>query len=218
MHMDEDMETRVARLFPSLYLTLVSVLVGLVLSDLFSEVHSRMTLWPLTIETCRTWCQVLGNTLAVLAAWVTYSHLGLLKKRLPTVWDTLDAVLILITIPSNGQVGRHEGAGWFLAAACWNLLAVCAVRINLWQATREPALAHLKRIGRFGGPYNYLYVGVPVMAVMSALSYLHLTPPLLELAVAATAPVAGVGVTIVFLREWRAAILQAPPQKALDAG
>jgi hypothetical protein len=210
--MDQDLETRVATLFPSLYLTLVSVLVGLVLSDLFSEIHSRMTLWPLTIESARTWCQVLGNTLAVLAAWVTYSHLGLLKKRLPTVWDTLDAVLVLITIPSNALAGRHEAAAWFLVAACWNLLAACAIRINLWQAAREPHLAHLTRIGRLGGPYTYLYVGVPAFAAMSVLSYLHLTTPLMELAACATAPLAGVGVTILFVKEWRAAIRQAPPE------
>ena len=37
--MDEDLETRVSRQFSSLYLTLVSVMVGLVLSDLFSAVH-----------------------------------------------------------------------------------------------------------------------------------------------------------------------------------
>src|SRR5580698_2685029 len=162
--MDEALETRVARLFPSLYLTLVSVLVGLVLSDLFSEIHSRMTLWPLSLEVARTWCQVMGNTFAVFGAWVTYSHLALLKQRLPTMWDTLDALLILITIPSNAQAGRHDAAGWFLAAAFWNLLAACAIRINLWQATREPALAHLTRIGRFAGPFNYIFVGVPVMA------------------------------------------------------
>jgi hypothetical protein len=215
---DEDLETRVASLFPTLYLTLVSVLVGLVLSDLFSEVHSRMTLWPLTLESARTWCQVLGNTLGVLAAWVTYSHLGLLKKRLPTVWDTLDALLILITIPSNAQVGRHDAAGWFLAAALWNLLGACAVRINLWQATREPDLAHLTRLGRFSGPYNYLYVGVPMLAAMSALSYLHLTTPLVELVAAATTPLAAVGVTILFLREWRAAIMQPQSKSPLDVG
>jgi hypothetical protein len=211
--MNEDLETRVARLFPSLYLTLVSVLVGLVLSDLLSEIHSRMTLWPLTLETLRTWCQVMGNTLAVLASWVTYSHLGLLKRRVPTVWDTLDAVLVLITIPSNAQVGRHDAAGWFLAAACWNLLATSAVRINLWQATREPALAHLTRIGRFSGPFNYLYVGGPAFALMAALSYLHLLPPLVELAATATAPLAGIGVAVLFVREWRAAVLS-PPQQA----
>lgn len=210
--MDEHLEARAATLFPSLYLTLVSVLVGLVLSDLFSEVHSRMILWPPTIETARTWCQVLGNTLAVFAAWVTYSHLGLLKRRLPTVWDTLDALLVLITIPSNAQVGRHEAAGWFLAAAVWNLLGACAVRINLWQATSEPALAHLRRIGRFGGPFTYLYAGAPAFAAMSALSYLRLTTPAVELAAAATAPAAAVFVTISFLREWRAAILKARPE------
>jgi hypothetical protein len=209
--MDDDLETRVARLFPTLYLTLVSVLVGLVLSDLFAEIHSRMTLWPLTLESARTWCQVLGNTLAVLAAWVTYSHLGLLKNRLPTIWDTLDVLLILVTIPSNAQVGRHDAAGWFLAAALWNLCGACAVRINLWQATREPALAHLTRIGRLSGPFSYLYFGVPVMAAMAALSYLHLTTPLLELAATATAPIAGVGVTFFFLREWRAAIVLPRP-------
>jgi hypothetical protein len=120
----------------------------------------------------------------------------------------LDALLVLVTIPSNAQVGRHEAAGWFLAAAFWNLLGVLAVRINLWQAAREPGLVHLARIGRFGGPYNYLYVGVPSLAAMSALSYLHLTTPLVELAAAATAPVAGVLVTILFMREWRAAILK----------
>ncbi|HEY2709297.1 MAG TPA: hypothetical protein VGI95_14710 [Caulobacteraceae bacterium] len=207
--MDDDLEARVARQFPSLYLTLVSVLVGLVLSDLFSEMHARMNLWPLTIEACRTWCQVLGNTLAALAAWVTYSHLGLVKQRLPTVWDTLDAVLVLITIPSNALVGRHDAAAWFLVAASWNLLAVCAVRINLWQASREPHLAHFARIGRFSGPYNYLYVGAPAFIVMSVLSYLHMTTPLVELAAAATAPIAAIAVTILFMREWRAAVLQA---------
>jgi hypothetical protein len=176
-----------------------------------------MILWPLTIEVCRTWCQVLGNTLAVLAAWVTYSHLGLVKQRLPTAWDTLDAVLILITIPSNALVGRHDAAAWFLAAACWNLLAACAIRINLWQATREPELAHFARMGRFGGPYSYLYVGVPAFAAMSALSYLRLTTPLVELVACATAPLAAVGVTVMFMREWRTSILQAPSPSAVDA-
>ena len=74
------------------------------------------------------------------------------------------------------------------------------------------------RIGRFSGPYNYLYVGVPSMAAVSVLSYLHLTTPLVELAAAATTPIASVGVTILFLREWRAAILQAPPASLSGAG
>src|SRR5690349_19068493 len=99
--MGEGLEGRVARQFSSLYLTLVSVLVGFVLSDLFSQVDERMTLLPLTLETGRTWAQLFGNTGAALSAWIVYSHLGLVRKRVPTIWDTLDAMLVLVTIPLN---------------------------------------------------------------------------------------------------------------------
>jgi hypothetical protein len=201
--MGEELETRVARQFSTLYLTLVSVLVGLVLSDLFSSVHARMVLWPLTLETARTWCQIFGNTLAVLSSWVTYSHLGLLRNRLPTIWDTVDAALVLVTIPLNAAAGLHQGEDWFFWAAAFMLLGLTAVKINLWQATREPALRHLPRIGRFGGPYTLAWLGAPGYLAVAVASHFHLTSPLLELTVAATAPVAAVLVTILFMREWR---------------
>jgi hypothetical protein len=208
--MEENLEARVARQFSSLYLTLVSVLVGLVLADLFSAVHARMTLWPLTMETLRTWLQILGNTLVTLSAWVTYSHLGMLRKRLPTLWDTVDAMLVLVTIPLNGATGRHEAAPWFFWGATYCLLAACAVRINLWQSSREPILKHLRRLGRFSGPYNFLYVGVPGFYGVAAASWLHLMPPWLEVALTTMGAFGGVLVAILFMREWRAAVL-APP-------
>lgn len=205
--MDEDLETRVAAQFAPLYLTFVSVLVGLVLADLIGQVHERMVLWPLTLETIRTWFQILGNVLVALSAWVTYSHLGMLRRRLPTIWDTLDAALVLVTIPLNAATGRHEAWAYFFWAAAYCLLGISAVRINLRQATREPALAHLPRLGRFGGPYTFLYLGVPSYLAVAAASYFHLAPPLLEVCAAAWGPFAGVLVAVLFMREWRAAVL-----------
>jgi hypothetical protein len=204
--MAEDLEARVARRFSSLYLTLVSVMVGLVLSDLFGTVHARMVLWPLTLETGRTWCEIFGNCLAALAAWVAYSHLGLLRNRLPTIWDTIDAMLVLVTIPLNASAGRADATPWFFWAAGYCLLGITAIRINLWQATREPALAHLPRIGRFGGPFTVLYLGVPGYGAMALACELHLASPLLQVAAAATAAPAGVIATILFMGEWRLAI------------
>ena len=204
--MTEDLETRVARQFSTLYLTLVSVLVGLVLSDLLSTIHARVVLWPLTLETARTWCQIFGNILAVLSAWVTYSHLGLLRNRLPTIWDTVDAVLVLVTIPLNAAVGLHESTNWFFWAAAYMFLALIAIKINLRQATREPSLRHLPRIGRFGGPYTFLWVGAPTFLAVAVASHFHLTAPLLELAIAASTPLAAVLVTLIFMREWRTAV------------
>jgi hypothetical protein len=216
--MTENLEQRVSRQFSSLYLTLVSVLVGLVLSDLFSAIHDRMLLWPLTLETVRTWCQIFGNCLAVLSAWVTYSHLGLLRNRVPTIWDTVDAMLVLVTVPLNASTGRIAAAGWFFWAAAYTLLGLTAVRINLWQARRDPALKHLPRLGRFGGPYTFLYVGTPGYLLMALASYLHWTPLWLEVAATATAPAAGVLVTIFFMREWRQAVLFPPSQTVMAGG
>jgi hypothetical protein len=207
--MAEDLETRVARQFPTLYLTLVSVLVGLVLSDLFSQIHARMTLLPLTLETARTWCQIFGICAAVLASWVTYSHLGLLRQRLPTVWDTVDALLVLVTIPLNAATGRHEAAAWFFWAAAFTVLGLTAVKINLWQATREPSLSHLPRLGRFGGPYTFLWLGGPGYIAVAVASYYHLTTPFFEVGAAATGGIAAVTVNILFMREWSEAVRSA---------
>ena len=179
---------------------------GLVLSSLLSIVHARVVLWPLTLETARTWCQIFGTILAVLSSWVTYSQLGLLRNRLPTVWDTVDAVLVLVTIPLNSAVGLHEGSYWFFWAAAFSFLGLTAIRINLWQATREESLRHLPRIGRFGGPYTFLWLGAPGYLTVALASHFHLPTPLLEVAVAASAPAAGVLVTILFMREWRDAV------------
>lgn len=208
--MDENLEQRVARQFAPLYLTLVSVMVGLVLADLIAEVHGRMTLWPLTLETLRTYGQVFSNALAALAAWVTYSHLGMLRRRVPTIWDTVDAMLVLVTIPLNAAAGRHDMTGWFFWGGCYCLLGISAVRINLWQSSREPQLAHFLRLGRFGGPYTFLYLGIPFFFSMAVVSWRHLLTPLAEALVSPAGMIGGVLVSILFMREWRAAVLEAP--------
>lgn len=215
--MGENLEQRVSRQFSSLYLTLASVLVGLVLADLFSQVHERMTLWPLTLETARTWGQIFSNIVAVLAAWVTYSHLGLLRYRVPTIWDTVDVMFVLVTVPLNAAVGLHDGAAWFFWAAVFAVATVAAIRINLWQAAREPALAHLPRLARIGGPYTFAYLAVPGFSALALACHLNLTPLWLETLAAVATPFALVMVIILFMRDWREAVLHPPSQTTASA-
>lgn len=210
--MGENLEQRVARQFSSLYLTLVSVLVGLVLADLFSQVHQRMTLLPLTLETVRTWGQIFSNIVAVLAAWVTYSHLGLLRNRVPTIWDTVDVLLVLVTVPLNAATGLTEGTAWFFWAAAFAVATVIAIRINLGQTAREPSLAHLQRLARVGGPYTFAYLAVPGFSALALASHLNMTPLWLETLAAVATPFALIVVIILFMREWREAILHPPSQ------
>jgi hypothetical protein len=48
----------------------------------------------------------------------------------------------------------------------------------------------------------------PGYLAMALASSLHLTPLWLEVAATATAPIAGIVVTILFMRAWREAVLQ----------
>jgi hypothetical protein len=64
----EELEHRIREQFPALYITLVSVLIGLALADLVAEARAHMALWPLTVDTLRTWGELTGNLFSALAA------------------------------------------------------------------------------------------------------------------------------------------------------
>jgi hypothetical protein len=206
----ESLEQRVAGQFSGLYLTLVSVMVGLVLADLFSQVHDRMALWPMSWMTLRTWLQIAATIAVVMSSWVSYTHLGMLRRRLPTIWDTLDASLVLITVPLNAFAGRPDATGWFACGAAFSVLGLSAIWINVTQSAREPVLRDAPRLIRFGGPYTFLYLAVPGFAGMAVLTHLGLAPLWLQCLAVASAPAAGVGVAIHFMHEWRALVRSAP--------
>lgn len=52
------LEDRIRAQFPTLVVTLLSVLIALAFSDLVELARARMTLWPLTVGTLRTWGQI----------------------------------------------------------------------------------------------------------------------------------------------------------------
>ena len=56
--------------------------------------------------------------------------------------------------------------------------------------------------------YDRRDLGAPGYLAMAVASHLHLTTPALEIAATATAPAAGVLVSILFMREWREAIMR----------
>jgi hypothetical protein len=200
--MSESLEQRVASQFSGLYMTLVSVMVGLVLADLLSQVHDRMTLWPMSWTTLRTWMQIFAAFSAAMSAWVAYTHLGMLRRRTPTLLDTVDACLVLITLPLDAFAGRQDATGWFIFAAAYCFLGITAVWINTHQSAREPMLRRAPELIRLGGPFTFLYIGGPGYLAMALLTHLHLAPLWLQ-ALAAGGGVAGGAFTVIFfMSEW----------------
>src|SRR5258708_20592878 len=68
---------------PTVFITLMSVLVGLVFSELFTEARGRMHLWPLDFAAVLTWAQLLATGTAALSVSMVTAHLGIVRPRVP---------------------------------------------------------------------------------------------------------------------------------------
>ena len=96
------LEDRIKQQFPSLFITLLSVLIGLVFADLVSEARARMTLWPLNIDTLRTWGQVVAMGTNTLNCWVFLAYIGIARVRL----SGGKVRRVELHIAHNGRVAR----------------------------------------------------------------------------------------------------------------
>jgi hypothetical protein len=102
-------EQRIKDQFPAVFITLVSVLVGLALSDLVAEARAHMTLWPLNLATLRTWAQIFANGTSAIAVWIVFAHVGIARRRVPDIFDSLIAFgPPLLLLMANSFVGQKE--------------------------------------------------------------------------------------------------------------
>lgn len=201
------MEERVKQQFPALFITFVSVLIGLVFADLVSEARARMTLWPLNLATLRTWAQIFSMAASAFAAWVVYSHLGISRHRIPSFADSFIAVLVPTPLLIyNSFVGRPHIWLWFYLASPY--LLVCLVS-SLWQLrlmAAEREIHTLRHLYRPTGFLGIFYAGAPAFALAGWADQHGWLSPALELLVAAAPVPAALLCVHLFLHDWRRAI------------
>jgi len=94
----------IASQFPSLFITLVSILIGIFFADLVSEAQARMTLWPLDVHSLRIWGQIAGMGASAL----TVCDLHPCRHRAPR--NPLGHLGVLY-----GGVPFYAAAGWAAA-------------------------------------------------------------------------------------------------------
>ncbi|HSM94762.1 MAG TPA: hypothetical protein VLT91_01870 [Rhizomicrobium sp.] len=203
-------EQRIKDQFPTVFITLVSVLVGLALSDLVAEARAHMTLWPLNMATARTWAQIFANSASAVAVWIVFAHVGIARRRVPDIFDSLIAfgppLLLLI---ANSFVGQREIWPWFYNASVY--LAVCAATsyLHTRMALHEPELTSLRGLLRMGGHIGLLLMGVVIFGVAGYCDRQGYLSPFAEVLIAASPVPAAALVTYLFMRDWRAGVLEA---------
>lgn len=202
------MEDRVKEQFPALFITLVSVLVGLVFADLVNEAETRMTLWPISVGVLRTWAQIAGMGTSALIVWVVYSHIGIVRRPIPSISDSVVAFVVPIPLLiGNTLIGRETIWPWLYYAGFYLGISFLTVR---WLGRMVRAEhASFSRITRPTGLMLVFYVGVPAYFAMGWADQHGWLSPWMEIVCAGSpAPTALVGIHV-FLRDWRQAIAEA---------
>ena len=208
-----NLEERIRHQFPSLFITLLSVLIGPVFADLLSQAHARMTLWPLDVATLRTWAQIFAMGSCGLSTWVFLAHIGISRLRIPTLEDSL--IVFMTPVPlliGNGLVGLKEVWPWFYYASFFLAVSLWTTHLQVRMACADRELAALVRIVRPFGPTLVLYLGIPFYAIMAWADSRVLLSPLAEMLVAMSATPAALYFSWLFFRDWHAAIVSTPKE------
>jgi hypothetical protein len=196
---------------PSVYITLVSVLVGLVLTDLVTEARARMHLWPLDYMAVRTYGQLFGVGVSALNVWVVLAHLAMARRRVPDLVETVGAfgapVLLLV---ATSFVGRAEIWPWLYGAGVYLAMCGVATMINVRLTMDQLEGSRFNRLLRLRGFLGALYACSAAYLAAGLLDQLGRLPPAAELALT-LAPVPASAVIVgIFFREWRDALADTP--------
>ena len=100
---------KIEKLFPSVYITLISILLGFAIEDVISRLRE---LSPLDVQTVLIGVAILS---AVFAAWTGYSFVSMTQERLPKLLDSVNIFLLAFGIYLlSSTLGL--GVEWFFAA------------------------------------------------------------------------------------------------------
>ena len=205
-----DLEDRIKDQFPGLFITLLSVLIGLVFADLVSEAHARMTLWPLNVGTIRTWGQIFAMGTCALTSWVFLAHVGISRLRIPTLDDSL--VVFLTPVPllvGNSFVGLKEVWSWFYYASFFLAMSLGTTFLQVRMASTESELSSFARITKPFGPALVLYIGIPFYAAAGWADSHAMFSPVTEMLLAVSPTPAALCFLWLFFRAWHRAIAEA---------
>lgn len=204
-----NLESRIKNQFPALFITLLSVLIGLVFADLVSEAHSRMTLWPLNVGTLRTWGQIFAMGTCALTGWVFLAHIGISRLRIPTLDDSL--IVFLTPVPlliGNSFVGLKEIWPWFYYASFYLAMSLATTLLQVRTASAESELVSFARIVRPMGPTLVLYLGIPFYAAVAWADSHAMFSPVAEMLLAMSPTPAALFFLWLFFRSWHRAIAE----------
>lgn len=133
------MRSRALTQFPTVLVTLVSIIQALALELMWSKIISSDYLWNLTIESVIAWGTISVSLLGILQIWVLYSTLVIGFTWRPTLRDSILPFLLGIQeFTMVSLIGPQFNALWLYVLASLFLFANYIAHISFRRARLEP--------------------------------------------------------------------------------
>ncbi len=186
---------RLEQLFPTIYVTLISVLLGLVLEDLVSQIRDADTRGPWL------WIIAAVSLSYCISTWTGYSFIAITQKRRPRVLDSINVFLVAVGLfLINSSIDQHP-AFFFFVVAAYAWAAIYAViynfRMFLEVLPFEGSFADYKWTVFVLIPFALGFPIIGTLSVQNALNYE------VQMFFGATAMIVPVAWTSVFYPTWK---------------
>ena len=117
-------KNEIEKLFPSVYITLVSVLLGFAVEDVVNRLREIAQLEVLTFLAAG------GILTGIIAGWIGWSFVSMTQERLPRVWDAVHVFLMAFCFYILISTLGMDVWCFFLALAVYSVFATVATAYN----------------------------------------------------------------------------------------
>ena len=113
-------KNEVERLFPSIYITLVSVVLGFAVEDIVNRLGE---IAPVDTFTA---IAAVGILTGIIAGWIGWSFVSMTQERLPNVWDAIHVFLMAFCFYALISTLGTETWRVFIALSVYNVFGALA--------------------------------------------------------------------------------------------
>jgi hypothetical protein len=115
---------KIEKLFPSVYITLISILLGFAIEDVITRLRELAPLDPHTLLTAAALLSI------IFSAWTGYSFISMTQQRLPRLLDSINVFLLALAIYMMNSTLGLEIWIFFCAAAIYLAIAIFSTIYN----------------------------------------------------------------------------------------
>ena len=190
-----------------MFVTFLSILIGLVLADLVGMARARADLWPPASASLRTWLQLAFMVELIVLSWLAYVHVGVARRAVPAASDVLNPFLFAgYLFFMNCFVGVQEAYVWFYLALGSAVISTFVTILFVRQARKEPELRSFAPLAAFNGPLLLNYLLIPYSCAAGVASQAGWLAPEVETAILVSFLIPSPIWMYLFLSRWRSAL------------